>query len=103
MADDHQRMVGPVIRGFDGADSVRSQAWSAALTRYALTARPDNLKPLTEWQHLWAPRAVSAVDGLAAVFATAPASADPHETTAGVTAATERYRSSCTTPPAPGP
>ncbi|MGW0811357.1 hypothetical protein [Nonomuraea sp. NPDC002799] len=82
-----------------GADSVRSQAWSSALARYALAARPENLKAVTEWWHTWAPRAALGVEGLASVFATAPVPADPREVAAAVTTATERLRSAVTAAP----
>jgi hypothetical protein len=53
-------------------DTTRSQAWSAALTKYAVAARPANQDVLADWVTAWEPLAQRAVAGLAEVFATAP-------------------------------
>ncbi|TYB66824.1 toluene hydroxylase [Nonomuraea sp. PA05] len=90
LADAHGDGLTARLLKDSGADTARSQAWSTALTRYALAARPDNLKAVTDWQHTWTPRATAAVEGLAAVFATAPRPADPREVAAAVTTSTER-------------
>jgi hypothetical protein len=80
-----------------GADTARSQDWSSALARYAIAARPENLKTLTEWEDTWRPRAMAAVEGLATLFATAPKPADPGEVVTTVTATVERFRSTILT------
>ena len=53
-------------------DSQRSQDWSSALVSYALEHRPELREVLTGWLGTWQPRAVEAVEPLAAAFATAP-------------------------------
>lgn len=58
-------------------DTIRSQAWSAELARYAIAANPGNSGVITRWQAEWQPLADRAVAGLAAVFATAPRAGDP--------------------------
>ncbi|MCV7079085.1 aromatic/alkene monooxygenase hydroxylase subunit beta [Mycobacterium szulgai] len=55
-------------------DTTRSQAYSAALARYALAANPGNRGVIDGWQTKWRPLADRAVGGLAAAF-TDPASA----------------------------
>jgi hypothetical protein len=55
-------------------DTTRSQAWSAALARYALAARPANDPVIDDWVTKWRPLAERAVDGLATTF-TDPAAA----------------------------
>lgn len=70
-----------------GVDTTRNQAWHAALTRYALDARPENQDLLVAWEDKWAPLADRAARGLAAVFAEAPRPADPVEVLAAATAA----------------
>lgn len=49
-------------------DTTRSQAWSAALARYALNANPANTLVIDGWVTKWRPLADRAVDGLAAAF-----------------------------------
>ncbi|KPN45974.1 aromatic/alkene monooxygenase hydroxylase subunit beta [Mycobacterium intracellulare] len=51
-----------------GVDTTRSQAWSTALARYALTANPANRDVIDGWMSKWRPLAERAVDGLAAAF-----------------------------------
>ena len=54
-------------------DSQRSQDWSSALVSYALEHRPELREVLqTGRPGMWQPRAVEAVEPLAAAFATAP-------------------------------
>jgi hypothetical protein len=57
-------------------DTTRSQAWSAALARYALAQNPDNRAVIGGWAATWQPLADRAVDGLAVAFADAPAAVD---------------------------
>ena len=53
-------------------DSQRSQDWSSALVSYALEHRPELREVLNGLLGTWQPRAVEAVEPLAAAFATAP-------------------------------
>lgn len=53
-------------------DTTRSQAWSAALARYAIAQNPDNRTVLEDWAQTWQPLADRAVSGLADAFASAP-------------------------------
>jgi len=53
-------------------DTTRSQAWSAALARYAIAQNADNRAVIEEWSQVWQPLADRAVDGLAATFTDAP-------------------------------
>lgn len=53
-------------------DTTRSQAWSAALARYALAANDTNRAVIDGWALNWRPLAERAVDGLAGAFADAP-------------------------------
>jgi toluene monooxygenase system protein E len=75
-----------------GVDSARSQAWSSALARYAIAARPQNREVITGWEDRWRPTAERAVAGLAEVFATPPAPSSPAVAMAAVTAATDALR-----------
>ena len=60
-------------------DSQRSQDWSSALVSYALEHRPELREVLNGLLGTWQPRAVEAVEPLAAAFATAPVPiADDH-------------------------
>jgi toluene monooxygenase system protein E len=49
-------------------DTTRSQAWSAALARYALAADAANRAAIDGWAAKWRPLADRAVDGLAEAF-----------------------------------
>jgi toluene monooxygenase system protein E len=49
-------------------DTTRSQAWSAALARYALSANPANRAVIDGWVAKWRPLADRAVDGLVTTF-----------------------------------
>ncbi len=53
-------------------DTTRSQAWSAALARYAIAQNPDNRTVLEDWAQAWRPLADRAVSGLADAFSAAP-------------------------------
>jgi hypothetical protein len=55
-----------------GVDSVRSQDWAGALARHAITARPDNLPQIAEWEGRWQPQVARAVEALAESFTGAP-------------------------------
>ncbi len=69
-----------------GVDTTRNQAWAAALARYAIAARPENLAIITEWVGKWQPAADKAVAGLAGIFTQAPVPASPESAVATVTA-----------------
>lgn len=53
-------------------DTTRSQAWSAALAKYAVTARPGNQDVIEGWAAAWNPLASRAISALAEFFADAP-------------------------------
>lgn len=53
-------------------DTTRSQAWSAALARYAIDQNSGNRAILTKWVADWQPLADRAVAGLAETFSSAP-------------------------------
>lgn len=57
-------------------DSTRSQAWSAALARYAISQNPGNRAVIDDWRQIWQPLADRAVEGLATLFVAAPHSAE---------------------------
>jgi hypothetical protein len=65
-------------------DSLRSRAWSAALARHAIKARPQNREVFTSWENTWLPQAQRAASSLAAVFTEAPTPVDPAEALATV-------------------
>ncbi len=64
----------------------KNQAWAAALARYAVAARPENLAIITEWVGKWQPAADSAVAGLAGIFTQAPVPGSPESAVATVAA-----------------
>jgi toluene monooxygenase system protein E len=53
-------------------DSKRCRNWSAALAKYALGKRAENLTVFRKWIDIWSPRADDAVTGLASILATLP-------------------------------
>jgi hypothetical protein len=75
-----------------GVDTARGQAWSSALARYAIAARPENLAVITGWEDTWRPAADRAVAGLAEIFAGAPSPQAPAAAAAAVTASADRFR-----------
>jgi toluene monooxygenase system protein E len=73
------------------ADSERAARWSAALARYAVTARPENADVLQRWVDRWTPRADEAAGGLAQMLAKLPpAGRDENLTLQAATAARNR-------------
>ena len=66
-------------------DSERCDRWSAALARFAIDNRPANRDVFRRWVAKWAPRADSAVAGLAElVFGTVINAVPPDEIVSGV-------------------
>ena len=72
--------------------TARSRAWSSALARYAIEARPENLAVITGWEDKWRPAAERAANGLPETFAGAPAPPGTGAAAAAVTAVTQRFR-----------
>jgi len=58
---------------------IRSQAWSAALARYAIAQNSDNREVIASWEDAWQPLADGACDGLSSVFADAPIQLTLHQ------------------------
>lgn len=56
-------------------DAQRHRRWSGDLVRYALAARPELADVLKGWTGAWGPKAQSAVEALAPLFASAPVGA----------------------------
>lgn len=82
-----------------GVDTTRNQAWASALARYAVSARPENLAVIADWEDKWQPAAERAVDGLAEIFTQAPVPASPQTAKAAVAKATRELRASRTSTP----
>jgi len=72
-------------------DTTRSQAWSVALAKYAVTARAANLEVIEAWAAAWNPLTRNAVTALADIFAEAPAPLAADVVLGRVTESTERF------------
>lgn len=72
-------------------DSQRSRHWTQALVKYAVTARSQNHQILQAWVNKWTPLAYRAVEGLAAVFSTAPYPIEPTEVVQKVIASHQAF------------
>jgi toluene monooxygenase system protein E len=75
-------------------DADRNAHWSAALARYAIAQRPENVAVLRRWVQRWTPRADEAAAGLAHMLAELPEVGRDEETIiAAAKAARERVLS----------
>ncbi|WP_404193676.1 ferritin family protein [Streptomyces tauricus] len=72
-------------------DARRSQDWTQALTGYAIERRPELAGVLDDWVTKWRPHADGGVDGLAALFATAPRPLAADDVTARVREAQDEF------------
>jgi toluene monooxygenase system protein E len=79
-----------------GFDSLRSRAWTSALARYAIAARPDNSTVLASWNNRWRVAAEQAVAGLATIFIDAPTPADPAHVLTDIQQSYTQFRASWT-------
>jgi hypothetical protein len=75
-------------------DTIRSQAWSAALARYAIAQNSDNREVIASWEDAWQPLADGACDGLSSVFADAPHPVDASSVREQVAASQTKFRAS---------
>ena len=72
-------------------DTTRSQVWSAALARYAVTVAPANQDVLDDWVATWEPLARGAVGALAEVVADAPHTEAPDVVLRRIAESTDRF------------
>ena len=77
-------------------DTTRNQAWAGALARDASADHPDTRDTIARGEDRWRPLAERAVEGLTAVFATAPNPADPSRVRATVDRSTSTFRTTWT-------
>jgi toluene monooxygenase system protein E len=59
------------------SDSERSSDWSRALVKYSTDADPQLAALIDQWKADWQPKAIAAVEPIAAMFASAPQPMDP--------------------------
>jgi Methane/Phenol/Toluene Hydroxylase len=75
-------------------DAERNARWSAALARYAISRRPENVSVLQHWVQRWTPKADEAAAGLATMLSELPEiGRDADTTMAAAKAARERVLS----------
>ena len=75
-------------------DAERNTRWSAALARYAISKRPENVSVLQRWAQRWTPKADEAAAGLATMLSELPEiGRDADTTMAAAKAARERVLS----------
>lgn len=75
-------------------DAERNARWSAALARYAISKRPENVSVLQRWVQRWTPKADEAAAGLATMLSELPEiGRDADTTMAAAKAARERVLS----------
>lgn len=76
-------------------DSQRSRDWTQALVKYAVERRSHNKQMIQAWVEKWTPLAYRAVEGLAAVFQSAPSPMDAAEVTQSVMTSHKAFVSEC--------